>query len=156
MRSLNINIPVAENNVPHQEDIDSWPHIKSLRVSTLQVEVGFLIRANIPKAMEMMQVNHLQHLHCLLFQRRWGHLPMERVLGIQWWAESDQFRLMSHLNDRTHAGRGMFSLASYTFALLGFLVKLIFATKESSRIHVDRSGSQSRHNCRNLMAVSSW
>lgn len=49
MHSLKINIPVAENNVSYQKAIDSWPHLKLLRVSILQVKVGLLIGVNIPK-----------------------------------------------------------------------------------------------------------
>lgn len=50
------NIPVAKDNIPRQEDIDSWPHLKEVKIPAIQAEVGLLIGANVPKAMEPLQV----------------------------------------------------------------------------------------------------
>ena len=50
------DIPVTKDNIPRQEDIDSWPHLKEVRIPTIQAEVGLLIGANVSKAMEPLQV----------------------------------------------------------------------------------------------------
>ncbi|TWW62354.1 hypothetical protein D4764_04G0010010 [Takifugu flavidus] len=54
-------------------------------------------------------------------------LPMERALGIQWCAESDQFRF--NLKDQPHTRRGLLSLVSSIFDLLGFLAPVILPAK---------------------------
>ncbi|GAA6232368.1 uncharacterized protein LOC120493481, partial [Lates japonicus] len=50
------DIPVTKDNIPRQEDIEGWPHLKEVRIPTIQAEVGLLIGANVPKAMEPLQV----------------------------------------------------------------------------------------------------
>ncbi|XP_028312818.1 uncharacterized protein LOC114469473 isoform X2 [Gouania willdenowi] len=50
------NIPVTKDNIPHQEDIISWPHLKEVKLPTIEAEIGLLIGANVPKAMEPLQV----------------------------------------------------------------------------------------------------
>lgn len=50
------NIPVTKDNIPRQEDVDSWPHLKEVKLPTIQAEVGLLIGTNVPKAMEPLQV----------------------------------------------------------------------------------------------------
>ncbi|XP_016523109.1 uncharacterized protein LOC107835283, partial [Poecilia formosa] len=49
-------IPVTKDNIPRQEDIDGWPHLKEVKIPTIQAEVGLLIGANVPKVMEPLQV----------------------------------------------------------------------------------------------------
>ncbi len=49
-------IPVTKDNIPRQEDVNSWPHLKDVKLPTIQAEVGLLIGANVPKAMEPLQV----------------------------------------------------------------------------------------------------
>lgn len=49
------NIPVTKDNIPRQEDIDSWSHLKEVKIPTIQAEVGLLI-GTLPKAMEPLQV----------------------------------------------------------------------------------------------------
>lgn len=49
-------IPVTKDNIPCQEDIKRWPHLKDVKLPTIQAEVGLLIGANVPKAMEPLQV----------------------------------------------------------------------------------------------------
>lgn len=50
------DIPVSKDNIPRQGDVDCWPHLKEVRIPTVQAEVGLLIGANVPKAMEPLQV----------------------------------------------------------------------------------------------------
>ncbi|KAJ8410005.1 hypothetical protein AAFF_G00210460 [Aldrovandia affinis] len=50
------SIPVTKDNIPHQEDVNRWSHLKEVKLSSIQAEVGLLIGANVPKAMEPLQV----------------------------------------------------------------------------------------------------
>jgi len=54
---------------------------------------------------------------------------MERVLGIQWCAESDQFKFKINLRDRPHTRRGLFSVVSSIFGSLGFLTPVVLPAK---------------------------
>lgn len=49
-------IPVTKDNIPHQEDVIRWPHLKGVKLPAVEAEVGLLIGANVPKAMEPLQV----------------------------------------------------------------------------------------------------
>lgn len=50
------HIPVKKDNIPQQEDIAQWQHLKDVRLSHNTAEVGMLIGANVPKAIEPWQV----------------------------------------------------------------------------------------------------
>ena len=50
------HIPATKDNIPCQEDINSWPHLKEVKLPTIEADVGLLIGANVPKAMEPLQV----------------------------------------------------------------------------------------------------
>lgn len=56
-------------------------------------------------------------------------LPTQRALGIQWCAESDQFKFKVNLKDRPHTRRGLLSVVSCIFDLLGFLTPVILPAK---------------------------
>ena len=58
------------------------------------------------------------------------NLPMERALGIQWCAESDQFKFKINLKDRPHTRRGLLSLISSIFDPLGFVAPVILPAKK--------------------------
>ena len=49
-------IPVTKDNIPCQEDVISWPHLKNVKLPAVEAEVGLLIGINVPKAMEPLQV----------------------------------------------------------------------------------------------------
>ncbi|KAK7879138.1 hypothetical protein WMY93_034081, partial [Mugilogobius chulae] len=49
-------IPVSKENIPSQEDVSSWPHLKEVKLPTIQADIGLLIGANVPQAMEPLQV----------------------------------------------------------------------------------------------------
>ncbi|KAL7880976.1 hypothetical protein SRHO_G00032300 [Serrasalmus rhombeus] len=49
-------IPVTKDNIPQQEDVNRWPHLKDVKLSSIQTGIGLLIGANVPKAMEPLQV----------------------------------------------------------------------------------------------------
>nr|XP_023692679.1 uncharacterized protein LOC111856725 [Paramormyrops kingsleyae] len=56
-------------------------------------------------------------------------LPMERTLGIQWCAESDQFKFKISLKDRPLTRRGLLSLVSSIFDPWGFLAPVLLPAK---------------------------
>lgn len=47
------DIPVTKDNIQYNI---GWPHVKEERIPTIQAEVGLLIGANVPKAMDPLQV----------------------------------------------------------------------------------------------------
>lgn len=49
-------IPVTKDNIPCQEDVNGWPHLKEVKLPTFHAEVGLLLGANVPRAMEPLQV----------------------------------------------------------------------------------------------------
>lgn len=57
------------------------------------------------------------------------NLQMERALGIQWCAESDQFMFKINLKDGPHTRRGLLSLVSSIFDPLGFLAPVVSPAK---------------------------
>lgn len=57
------------------------------------------------------------------------YLPVERALGIQWCAETDQFQFKINLKDRPHTRRGLLSLVSSIFDPLGLLAPVILPAK---------------------------
>lgn len=48
------HIPVKKDNI--QEDIAQWQYLKEVRLPRIKAEVGMLIGANVPKAIEPWQV----------------------------------------------------------------------------------------------------
>lgn len=50
------DIPVTKDNIPRQEDVSRWPYLQEVKLPAVEAEVGLLIGANIPKAMEPLQV----------------------------------------------------------------------------------------------------
>lgn len=59
-----------------------------------------------------------------------SNLPMERALGIQWCAESDQFKFKINLKNRPNTRRGLLSLLSSIFDPLGFVAPVILCAKK--------------------------
>lgn len=49
-------IPVKKDNIPRQEDIAQWQYLKEVHLPRIQADVGMLIGANVPKAIEPWQV----------------------------------------------------------------------------------------------------
>ena len=58
------------------------------------------------------------------------NLPMERALGIQWCARSDQSKFKINLKDRPHTRRGLLTLVSSIFYPLGFVAPVILPAKK--------------------------
>ena len=55
------NIPVHAENIPSQSDIQQWPYLSEVRLPGLVADVGLLIGANCPKAMEPWRIINSQH-----------------------------------------------------------------------------------------------
>ena len=51
-----VSLPVSREQVPSQEDIERWPHLSPVVVSSLQAGVDLLISNNVPKATEPWEV----------------------------------------------------------------------------------------------------
>ncbi|KAK2907800.1 hypothetical protein Q8A73_008873 [Channa argus] len=49
-------IPVSKNNIPRQEDIDKWPHLKGVQVPLIDAGIGLLIGTDAAKMMEPKEV----------------------------------------------------------------------------------------------------
>jgi len=57
-------------------------------------------------------------------------LPMERVLGVQWCAESDTFRFKVVIKDIPFTRRGILSVVSAIYDPLGFLSPVVLSAKK--------------------------
>lgn len=53
-------IPVSQENIPTEMDIKGWPYLKDVHLRPIKAEVGLLIGANVPKAMEPLRVINSQ------------------------------------------------------------------------------------------------
>ena len=49
-------IPVGKENIPQQKDLERWPYLKKIRLPQIDADIGLLIGANVPKAMEPWEV----------------------------------------------------------------------------------------------------
>ena len=49
-------IPVGKENIPQQKDLERWPHLKEIHLPHIEADIGLLIGANVPKAMEPWEV----------------------------------------------------------------------------------------------------
>ena len=50
------NMPVHRVNIPPQQDLQKWPHLKHVQIAEIESEIDLLIRTNVPKALEPWQV----------------------------------------------------------------------------------------------------
>lgn len=51
-------MPVHKGNIPCQEDVQKWPHLKNVFFPQIDPEVEPLIETNVPRALELIQVIH--------------------------------------------------------------------------------------------------
>ena len=64
------SMPVSVKQVPSQQDIDRWPYLTHIVVPELRLEVGILIRNNVPKATEPWEVvNSVGEGSCTVLSR---------------------------------------------------------------------------------------
>lgn len=45
-------MPVHQCNIPRQEDLDRWPHLRHIKILEINSGVDLLIGTNVPKALE--------------------------------------------------------------------------------------------------------
>lgn len=50
------NMPVHRGNIPRQEDIHRWPHLRHVFLPVIDSEIELLIGSNVPKALEPLEV----------------------------------------------------------------------------------------------------
>jgi len=53
-------LPISSENIPSQDDVDRWPHLKGIRIAEIGAHVGLLIGHDIPKALELKEVKESQ------------------------------------------------------------------------------------------------
>ena len=46
------SIPVKEENIPNQKDVDQWPYLHEVKIPKIEADIGLLIGNNVPKALE--------------------------------------------------------------------------------------------------------
>ena len=49
-------MPVDRSNIPHQQDLDKWPHLKHVCLPEIDADVEILIGTNVPNALEPLEV----------------------------------------------------------------------------------------------------
>lgn len=54
-------IPVSQNDIPTQEDVDQWPHLDGVFIPQVVAEIGLLIASDFPKALDLLEVKHSQN-----------------------------------------------------------------------------------------------
>lgn len=78
-------IPVTTGNIPRQEDINCWPHLKEVKMPSIQAGIGLLTVADVPKAMEPLQlVSSVDN----------GPYAVRTILG---WTENGPLRIGSNI-----------------------------------------------------------
>lgn len=55
-------IPASQENIPTQEDVDRWPHLRGVRIPSIKADIDLLIGTDVAKALEpeevIRSVNH--------------------------------------------------------------------------------------------------
>ena len=51
-------IPVSSDDIPTQDNIDRWPHLQRIFIPNVQAEVGLRIAADVPEALDPLQIKH--------------------------------------------------------------------------------------------------
>ena len=54
-------LPVSTANAAEQEEIQAWPHLSSVRLPRINVEVGLLMCCNTPEALQPREVIESRH-----------------------------------------------------------------------------------------------
>ena len=49
-------LPISKENIPSQEDVDRWPHLKGIHVPRIKAQVDILIGNDVPEALEPKEV----------------------------------------------------------------------------------------------------
>ena len=51
-------IPVCEENIPTQEDVDQWPHPDDVFIPHVDAEIGLLIVSDVPETFDLVEIRH--------------------------------------------------------------------------------------------------
>ncbi|KAL7874304.1 hypothetical protein SRHO_G00052740 [Serrasalmus rhombeus] len=49
-------IPASQENIPTQEDVDRWPHLRGVRIPSIKADIDLLIGIDVAKALEPQEV----------------------------------------------------------------------------------------------------
>ena len=52
------DIPLSKENIPVQEDLESWPHLHGLELLHIDEDIGLLIGCDVHKAVEPWEIIH--------------------------------------------------------------------------------------------------
>lgn len=92
-------IPVKQENIPHQQDLEKWPYLRQVNLPHLNAEVGLLIGANAHKAIEPWQIINSEGNGPYAIRTALGWIvngPLRTDVS----AESDQVRIPSFTVNR--------------------------------------------------------
>ena len=53
-------IPVSGEDIPTQDEIDQWPHLRGVFIPHVHAEVGLLIASDVPEALDPLEIKHSQ------------------------------------------------------------------------------------------------
>ena len=51
-------IPVCEEDIPTQEDVDQWPHLGGVFIPHVDTEIGLLIVSDVPETLDPVEIRH--------------------------------------------------------------------------------------------------
>jgi len=51
-------IPVCEEDIPTQEDVDQWPHLGGVLIPHVDTEIGLLIVSDVPETLDPVEIRH--------------------------------------------------------------------------------------------------
>ena len=51
-------IPVCEEDIPTQEDVDQWPHLGGVFIPRVDTEIGLLIVSDVPETLDPVEIRH--------------------------------------------------------------------------------------------------
>ena len=49
-------IPASKENIPTQEDVDRWPHLRGVQIPSINADIGLLIGTDVAKALDPKEV----------------------------------------------------------------------------------------------------
>ena len=72
-------IPVCEEDIPIQEDVDQWPHLDGVFIPHFDAEIGLLICSDVPEVLDPVEIRHNENggsyaSHWLGSERSFGTL----------------------------------------------------------------------------------
>ncbi len=56
-----MKLPVSPEDIPHQSDVDRWPHLRGIPMLEVDAEVGLLMGNDVPKALQPLEIRGCEH-----------------------------------------------------------------------------------------------